>query len=374
MTCLDCYASPPCGGMTNLFSAIGCCHGCAAGTCDYTCPNNRELYRRRLADVNGLDDYRISRVVAPEGVGFPRYIPLIHHGSSRQVSLACDVVAVPLFKTVCHLDRKTYGCRFKSADELLRYFRVQRPAQVILCGIAPDRQLEWFWHRHRKFDIADFIQRLGCVAVTAPNFSFFSDYPRYHILYNRKRILLAMERLSIAGVAVIPHLNALTQMDWDFWLSFLREHSSVSVVIKEFQTGNRPTKPGDESFDKIVELQQQLGRPLHPILVAGSRYYGDAAKSFKTFSILDSRPFLQSMNRTRLAKQDGRWDFVPNPLPQGHPVDELLAYNVEKYSEKLSALPRPDGVKPFAADGNLMFEFATSMPTFTAQPVAPGIS
>lgn len=374
MACRDCYAYPHCGGLDNLFASIGCCHDCDPGNCDYTCPNNEDLYRQRLADVGCLDNYRISRIRAADPVGLPRYIPLIHHGSSRQVPLACNVAAVPLFKVICHRNRTSYGSRFDSTDELLRYFKIQHPAQIILCGVASDRQLEWFWHWHRKFNIPELIARLGCFAVTIPNFSFFSDYPKWHILYNRKRLLLTMERLSAAGVAVIPHLNALTQADWDFWLGFMREHEAVALVVKEFQTGNRPKKPGDESFDQLVRCQERLGRPLHPILVGASRYYREAQEAFKTFSILDSRPFLQTLNRTRLVQRNGQWAFDSNPLPHGQPVDELLAYNIAKYSDKLSALAREAEAKQFAPDGNLLFDFITSMPTRTAHPVAPGMS
>jgi hypothetical protein len=187
-------------------------------------------------------------------------------------------------------------------------------------------------------------------------------------------LLLATERLSLAGVAVIPHLNALRPADWDFWLCFLTEHKHVTMVAKEFQTGNRLKKVGDESFYELVRLQQRLGRALHPMLVGGARYYADAHREFATFSIMDSRPFLQTQNRTRLVEQNGRWDFVSNHLPSGHPLDELLAYNVAKYSEKLSSVVPEDEVKKFAPDGNLLFDFITSMPTLTAHPVAPGMS
>lgn len=374
MVCRDCYAYPHCGGLDNLFAAIGCCHGCAPGTCDYTCPNNEQLYRLRLAQVRGLDEYNIAHVRAAEPAGLPRYIPLIHHGSSRQVPLVCNIAAVPLFKVLCHRTRATYGSRFQTADELRRYFKIHNSAQIILCGVAPDRQLEWFWHWHRKFDVAKLLAQLGCFAVTIPNFSFFSDYPRWHILYNRKRLLLVIERLSSAGVAVIPHLNAITPADWDFWLGFLQEHKCVTLVAKEFQTGNRSKRPGDESFDQLARLQDRLGRPLHPILIGAGRYYARAHEKFKAFSIMDSRPFLQTLNRTRLIEFDYRWGFVSNHLPRGHPVDELLAYNISKYSEKLATSAPNEAVISVAADGNLVFGFINSMPIFTAQPVAPEIS
>lgn len=328
----------------------------------------------RLGDVAGLDNFAISQVKAASPVGLPRYVPLIHHGSSRQSLLECNVAAVPLFKVICHLNRKTYGARFQSSEQLLRYFKIEQSAQIILCGVAPDRQLEWFWHWHRKFGVAELIQRLGCFAVSIPNFSFFSDYPRWHILYNRKRLLLTIERLSAAGVAVIPHLNALTRADWDFWRDFLTEHQDVALVMKEFQTGNRSKKAGDDSLEQLVRLQDLVGRPLHPVLVAGARYYHEAHKNFKTFSILDSRPFLQTLNRTRLVELNDRWQFVSNPLPRGYPVDELLAYNIAEYSNKLSSRRQELEAKEHSPDGNLLFDFITSIPTLTAHPVAPSIS
>ena len=80
---------------------MGCvsnCEGCVERGCDYTCPNNQDLYRRRLADVDGLEEYSIPTLLSPDAIALPKYLPLIYHGSSRERPLDCDFVAIPLFR------------------------------------------------------------------------------------------------------------------------------------------------------------------------------------------------------------------------------------------------------------------------------------
>jgi hypothetical protein len=360
-----------------LLRMMGCvsnCEGCAQRGCDYTCPNNPEVYRRRLADVNGLDAFSISTTLSPDAVGIPEYLPLIYHGYSRERVLDTDFVAIPLFKVLRHLDRQTYGCRFRSPAELREFFKIRQSANVILVGVAVDRQLEWFWSKHRRCSIPELLNQLGCVGVTVPNFSFFSDAPRYHILYNRKRILLSMERLSSAGVAIMPHLNALTDQDWSFWLEFLRDHEEISVVVKELQTGNRRREAGDRSLQKMIDLQQNLGRALHPLFVGGGRYFQVAKSNFPSFSIIDSQPFLQALSRRELACTNDRWRFQDRPLPPGTPVDELLNINIRNYPAKLGELHDGSAHTPDAHSGAFTFEFFNSIPNLTPHPLAPGVS
>lgn len=377
VACRKCHLFPSCGGPADdLFQLIGCvsnCDRCIERGCDYTCPNNQELYLRRRADVDGLEDFSIPTTLSPDSTGLPQYLPLIYHGYSRAIPLNCDFVALPLFRVLRHLDRKTYGCRFRSPQELRQFFKLKPGAKIILVGVAVDRQLEWFWNKHRLCSVPDLLSPLGCIGVTAPNFSFFSDAPRYHILYNRKRILLSMERLSAAGVAVMPHLNALTDPDWAFWLEFLEDHEEINIVAKEFQTGNRRRAPGDWSLGKLIELQQRLGRPLHPLLVGGGRYFQEAKANFATFSIIDSQPFLQTMSRKRLSETGGRWEFVDNPLPRGTQVDALFENNVLNYPEKLNQ-PRGCAEQMAVEDtATRTFDFFSSMPNLISQPVAPGV-
>jgi hypothetical protein len=320
--------------------------------------------------VGGLEDHSISTVLSPDEVGLPRYVPLIYHGYRRVARAEADVVAVPLFRVLRHLTRTEYGCRFKSPSEIRRFFRVKETARMILVGVAFDRQLEWFWNKHRTAGVGALLEHLDCACVTAPNFSFFTDVPRYHILYNRKRILLSMERLSSAGVAVVPHLNALTDADWEFWLGFLREHDEISVVAKEFQTGNRRKVTGDSSFEKLVELQQRLGRPLHPLLIGAGRYFNAAAR-FTSFTIIDSQPFLQSVSRQRLTEVGGRVDFMPHPLAPATPLDNLFDHNVANYERKLRQGPADDSNSVMLKDsGTFLLPFMSSIPNLISHPVA----
>src|SRR5207248_2056019 len=138
--------------------------------------------------------------------------------------LAADVVALRLFQVVGLRRGGGYGPRFSTAIELRAAYRLSPGTRVILVGVDEDAPLERFWHHHRVHSVCEALAKLS-LEVTIPNYSFFTCVPRFQILRNRKRILLAAERLSRAGVRVAIHLNAITKADWAFWLTFLREHT-----------------------------------------------------------------------------------------------------------------------------------------------------
>ncbi|RJS13213.1 hypothetical protein DRW03_36185, partial [Corallococcus sp. H22C18031201] len=170
-------------------------------------------------------------------------------------------------------------------------------------------------------------------AITIPNFSFFSDAPRSHLLWNRARMERCAEEFSAAGLSIIPHLNALTRADWDYWASFLAEQPSITVVTKEFQTGQRNRQLGEPALYNLANLQQRLGRPLHPILVGGAQYTEVAAELFTSFTISDSTPFEKAVHRQRyVLPRNGRPGWRRNPLPPGIPIDHLLKHNIDDYA------------------------------------------
>ena len=71
------------------------------------------------------------------------------------------------------------------------------------------------------------LARLGTIAMTVPNFSFFENAPRPHTLWNLKRMLIVAEELTTAGLPAVVHLNALTAADWKLWTHFLRVRPEI---------------------------------------------------------------------------------------------------------------------------------------------------
>jgi hypothetical protein len=206
--------------------------------------------------------------------------------------------------------------------------------------VDEDAPLERFWHHHRVRHVCEALAQLG-LEITIPNYSFFTCVPRFQILRNRKRILRAAERLSRAGVRVAIHLNAVTQADWAFWLAFLREHTEVTTVALEFQTGPLANhKIGQRAFDDLDELICRIGRPLHILLVGAARFYLQARQRRWHFTLIDSEPYMLAQKRRVLEKgRKGSYSLKFVPTQPGSPVYHLFEANLKAYEKMLLAGP-----------------------------------
>ncbi len=370
--CASCPLIGPCGGhQLDIIRVIGCANFAndelPADRNDMN-PLDEDRYWQLWDDVGGLHDFSISGIAAVNSRDLPSYIPLLQHRYSRVETLQSEVVALHLYQ-ILRKDRKgRYASRFADGAQLRAFYRLRPDAKVILSGVAIDRRIERFWAEHRKHGIATQLARLNLSGVTTPNFSFFTDVTRFQILRNRKRLMLVNERLSEAGVPVAPHLNAITDRDWEFWEEMLQDHQNVSVVTLEFQTGYAASADGTDAILRVADLQQKLGRLIHPILVGGAKHYLEAQKYFTRFTVIDSRPFMEAQNRRTLtATETGGFRWRKTPTAIGKPVDELLRVNLALYLEKLKA-PIPEKEEVEFDTGQM--DLFDSTPYFTAQPVA----
>jgi hypothetical protein len=176
---------------------------------------------------------------------------------------------------------------------------------------------------------------------------------------------------------VVPHLNALTPADWKFWAEFLLEHPEITVVCKEFQTGLKDADEGLRAYREIVDLEQVIGRKLHPLLVAGGRFYQQAQKDFPNrFTVLDSTAFMGALARQVLADHGERQKWIKKPTERGEPVDDHFDQNVRGRKLNLEFGP-PAGrpvLPPPDAEGQMLWDEIVDKPYLTDQPLAPGIS
>jgi hypothetical protein len=324
-------------------------------------------------DVNGLEDYTIGRLRPIEPTGLPRYLPLFQDRFLRRSRLFdAPAVALRLFDVVGKRRNGSYAPRYSTASALRTAYKLRQDTRILLVGVDDDAPLENFWAEHRVQPVCAGIADLGVLGVTAPNYSYFTCVPRFQVMRNRKRMLLAAESLSAAGVNVAPHFNANTDWDWHFWFEFLREHPEVSAVSMEFQTGSLANRSvGQDAFDQLVRLQDSLGRPLHPLLVGAARHYREAQERFASFTVIDSRPYMQTVNRQVLSLAgNGRYFWEAFPTPRGAPLDDLLETNLLRYEDKLSSDSKEDTQFPLTdpRQGDLYLD--TSIPYLTAQPQA----
>jgi len=271
------------------------------------------------------------------------------------------------------LQRSPTWAELKTENAALRTaYKLRHDTRILLVGVDEDARLESFWSEHRTAEACEALAALQLDGITVPNFSHFTDVPRFQNLRNRKRILLSAERLSDAGVSVSFHINANTEGDWDFTLGFLKEHSEATVVTMEFQTGARANgNVGQEVFDELVRLQDRLGWPLHPLLIGAARYYTQAQREFQSFSVIDSQPFMRTLARQILICDTiGKPRWRRFPTRRGDPLDDLFETNILRYPTKLNSDLDEERELPDVSPDQLELGLVVSTPYLTAQPWA----
>lgn len=341
--CINCKLFKQCGGHQHpIIFAIGCANftgGTGTSYTDDMNPNGNGKFWTLWDDVRGLVDYSVGPLRSINPRGLPRYVPQLQGRHLRPPRpLNAPVVALRLFQVVGLRPGGGYGLKYSTAAELRSAYHLSPGTRVILVGVDEDPPLERFWHHHRTHGICEALAKLG-LEVTIPNYSFFTCVPRFQILRNRKRILLAAERLSQAGVRVAIHLNAITKPDWAFWLAFLRDHTEVTTVALEFQTGPLANHDvGQQVFDELDELIDRVGRRLHILLVGAARFYVQARERRWDFTVIDSKPFMFAQNRRVLEKsRSGSYSLKLVPTQPGSPVYALFEANLRVYEKMLLA-------------------------------------
>src|SRR5262249_9775047 len=132
---------------------------------------------------------------------------------------------------------RTGKALFTDRASIARKFGFTSTAHLVITGVSVEQPLERYWERARA---TDFLQCLAAVhpdLVTTPNFSLFSDVPRYDNLYNMKRIAICWQELASLGIPTALHINARTDHDWERWVQFLRAHPEIHAIAFEFRTG-----------------------------------------------------------------------------------------------------------------------------------------
>lgn len=302
----------------------------------WTCFCNIKRFHERWLDL-GESPFlpRPHKQLLPLDTTLPLYVPMLRHGSKRSEAFQNPIVALSTFD-VLRGRRTGYGTCIPTADELRVRYRLRPDAQVLLVSVAKDRYLEEYWSNRNLHQVPDALARLAPLGITMPNYTSFVDAPSIHTHWNLRRMRKNAEELSAAGIAVVPHLNARTRDDWDFWATLLEAQPTIRYVCKEFQTGLSRYEVGARHLWRMDDLQHKLGRALHPILVGGGRFAHVAARYFEKFTIIDSVPFIKTIKRkhgTQITEAHLRWNT--NKLPKGASLDSLLEHNSTMYSRVL---------------------------------------
>lgn len=324
--------------------------------CDVACPCLHFDFAEMVDEAGGLWQPPALKLVSPEPMMFPAYIPEIQHGKSRRRALDEEVVAIPLSAVLRRDRRGRCYIPFSSPEALRDAFHISRRARVLIVSVGKDQPLEDFWEVHVTRDLVGKLARLDLAGMTVPNLSFMRDVPRLNSIVNLSRMFRIAERLTEAGVPAVLHLQASTRFDWSRWIDVMQAQPDSNYVTLEFQTGPSDKEVGDRYYFGLRGLQDALGRPLHPLVVAGGGRIRDLRKDFKTFSIIDSMPFMRAMNRRVLVPIPGGWRWKKELTPEGQPLDGRLATTITNYRKRmLDGLGIPhtwgaqEGVFSFAA-------------------------
>lgn len=334
---------------------------CVAQGCDLACPFKEEDYVIKQMEVGG-ENYRPPvDLRGPQIDTLPGYIPAIRHGYGRTEDFAGPqkLVALNLYDVLQHTGefRGDWVAPADAAAALRRRFRIAPDSEVVVVSTGFDPKLESFAANYDSAKIGARLRMLNLAGMTPPNYSFFrstttSPIPRTDVRWNFRRILKACEKLSNDGIPIIPHLNALTQKDWDDWLQFLLERPQIRFVAKEFQTGLRRVEAAELALRRFADLKQKLGRPLHPIFIGGVQYRQEIARIFPNFTFVNSVPFMRAIHRHVVdLEADISLRWIKRATESGEPLDAQLRFNVAHYIERLtrSLAPLPDVIRPAAA-------------------------
>ncbi len=345
-TCNECFLYASCGGVEGALGVASCLTLDPAeckkrGWVSFRDPMD---FTFRWSETMGFNTPFRGKMSVPSAGSMPLYAPAIYHGGRRSRRLHFPWVAIPLYTIIRPRRDRTFGCIVKDGPALRHAFGLADESRIIVTSVAPDAYLERLWRHHQEISLADLLRSLNVQAVTVPNFSYFLDAPPVHTLYNRARMLRIAERFSSAGLPVVPHLNAFMEAHWCFWTAFLREQSNVVYVCKEFQTGFRAAAAGGDAYDRLVRLQDEVGRDLHPILIAGRRFLPKLRKDFETFTVVDGTPFIKTYHRQFLKSADDiGFNWKLRRTRHGQPLDDRLCENVTAYETRLRE--KADGPK-----------------------------
>lgn len=335
--CQNCIDLPFCGGLRVEAPVFDCQSFCTCTKpirCDTVCRRNPTNFVRRLREVRGFELTNVPRVRAPRvSLTLPQTVPVLYNGSSRNGLLEADAVALPLFSL---FDNGSGKLKFTSKQMLANEYAFSPKAKVIATGTAKDRRLEAWWKLGTREKAIQDLRNIGVELVTSPNYSLFSDVPRWDNLFNAKRIAMTWAEFQQAGIVAALHVNARTESDYERWTHFIGEREEVRAIAFEFGTGaGSPNRVGWH-VEKLCELSRRVGRPLSLVLRGGQAHLKILFAYFDAVVYLDTDSFLKTHHRQRaeLAQEiEVRWGA--SPTPQGVPLDELFDHNVRAVAESI---------------------------------------
>jgi hypothetical protein len=332
--CANCALFSECGGIDELmlWGCVQKCADCGVGQCDWTCPKNCNQFWSRFREVGGWPPKPPGTIRTSANLNLPIYLPQIYNGNDRQEVLTEPIVAVPTFCVVKGRKNGGYGPVADDPASFRQKLKLARNAKVVLISVAQDKYLERFWKYAESCDVGHALRELDIEAITTPNFSYFSDIPRPHFLWNLARMSRMSEYLSSCGINVVPHIHAATKRDWSNWEQTLIDQRQITHVAREFQTGGSVREVAMKSIHELADLRDKLGRELHLLAIGGSQYGTELGKFFPKLTLVDSTPFMKTHKRRKFVQRPRLLPhWVKNRTAKGESLGRLLQANIASY-------------------------------------------
>jgi hypothetical protein len=269
-------------------------------------------------------------------------VPIVFHASSRAEIVPSDVVALTLYEM---FDRNTGELRFSDRNTLCAAFRISPSSKIILTGTAQDPPLERWWGfgEAQRRKVIRGLKALGIATVTTPNYSLFTNRPRWDDLHSMKRILLVHQEFLSEGMPTALHVNGRTDRDFERWAEYVSQRPEVTQLAYEFTTGTGQGSRSVLHANWLNTIAKSAGRPLQLIVRGGSCVLPILANQFADITVLDSSSFMKTMKRKRAVPVgNARMTWVDAPSQVGAALDGLYAENlkvVTSWIETLAARP-----------------------------------
>jgi len=347
--CTTCRSRAVCGGLhpdPGLFDCTRFCCG-APMSCDRVCRHSPD-YADRVREVGGFNFDNIARndtLVAPP---LPGLMPVVFHGSRRARNIPAGAVALPLQQAlVCQLGTG----RQDRPLELRAAFGLAPDTTIILSGVGRDAALERWWslgEDARRAMIRRF-KEAGVSLVTSPNFSLFSDRPRWDDLHAMKRIALAHQEFLSEGLPAALHVNGRDEFDFERWAAFIAAREEITHLSYEFATGAGWAGRRAQHAAWLGDIALAAGRPLHLMVRGGAEVLPSLARSFARITLLDTSVFMKTMMRQKVECTDPpRLTWVATSTEAGAPLDDLFAENLSAveawYNQVVDGVSQAAGV------------------------------
>ena len=294
--CSRCVDLPLCGGLHSSAGAYDCTSYCCGtpGECDVVCQRNR-TFVDRVREVSGFDLLSLRRTRAVRFPSAPSSVPIVYAKGLRQAPFNPGFAAVEFHQL---LNKNTRALKFTTMQQLADWFGLDPATKIIVSGTAKDRPLERWWSLGaRRRDVLGQLAQIGIVAATAPNFSVFSDVPRWDNFHAMKRIAICWQEMLEVGVPCALHVNARAHRDWERWTAFVASRDEVDAIAYEFATG-ASTRLGYH-VDQLRYLADRVKQPLKLITRGGLSELPKLRQSYAEVSMLDSTTYMKTVNRKR---------------------------------------------------------------------------